>query len=79
MKKLLIFLAALSAFGQKVDYVQQTRNKPTFDVREYGAKCNGTDNDSTAIASALTAALAVRGGSGCDIQGGLHPAVWRHG
>lgn len=61
MKKLLIFLAALSALAQRPDYIYGIRNKPTVDVREYGAKCDGSANDTTAFTAALAVATSAKG------------------
>lgn len=54
---LFLFLGA-RLFGQsQLDLLTQIKNKPFLDVRESGAKCDGTTNDATAIQSAITSAI----------------------
>ena len=54
MKKL-AFLALISlvGWGQQIDWVKQVKNKTVVDVRDYGAKCDGTTDDAAAIQAAF--------------------------
>lgn len=43
-------------YGQQIDYLRQVKNLTTVDARVYGATGNGTTDDTTALAAAITAA-----------------------
>jgi len=52
----------LNQTGGSSDWITQI-NKPLFDIRTYGAQCNGVSDDTAAINSAIAdASAAVRGG-----------------
>lgn len=53
----IIILFSVAAITQ-VDYPRQIKNLPTIDPRTYGAKIDGTTDDTTALTNALTASLA---------------------
>ena len=65
MNKLILgLICTVSLVPQtKVDWVTQMKNAPIYDVRAYGAKGNGTANDTVAIGKAMDAAKAAGGGS----------------
>lgn len=56
MRFLIVALLALPMAAQTIDAVRQLKNVAHVDVRTYGAKGDGTTNDTTAIQNAINAA-----------------------
>lgn len=66
MKKLLIFLLLITnvtCFGQTRPHWLDIKSKPVFDIREYGAKADDSNDDGVAINAAILAAYADKGGT----------------
>lgn len=59
--RILLFFVTSGAMAQQVDWVSQIRNRPVYDVRTYGAKCNGSTDDTTALNATIAAAQATSG------------------
>lgn len=58
-KRILLVLTLIFcvvAATTQINWVTQVKNGPYFDARSYGAKCDGSTNDQTAIQAAITAA-----------------------
>ncbi len=51
------YWAVLPTSTGAADWVSQVTNKPQFDARSYGVKCDGSTDDTTAMQSAITASM----------------------
>lgn len=81
MKKLLIcalfFVSSLCTAQTRPSYLQ-TKDLPVFDIRQYGAKVDGSTNDVMAVRAAVDAASASGGGI-VYFPNGTTSIKWRNG